>query len=160
MTNHTEPLDLGPRQVARSRVINAPAATLYRVLENPHRHHEIDGSATVGPRVNGPQRLTAGDSFSVGMRLGPIRYRMRNTVTETGQDRIIEWRLPAGHRWRWELAPVPAGGTRVTEVFDYRESRAPWLLELLGFPHRNGLGIERTLEQLDSRLLPAGATSH
>lgn len=154
MTNQTETLDLGPRQVARSRVINAPAAALYRVLENPHRHHEIDGSATVGPRVSGPQHLTTGESFTVGMRLGPIRYRMNNTVTEADHDRIIEWQLPAGHRWRWELAPVPAGGTRVTEVFDYRRSRLPWLLELLGFPRRNGLGIERTLEQLDDRLPP------
>ena len=147
----TEIVDLGARRVARRRLVNVDASTLYAALANPRRHHELDGSGTVSAVVDGPETLTQGDSFSVGMRLGPVKYRMRNLVTEAIPGRVIEWSLPAGHRWRWELAPVGAGGTQVTEVFDYRGARIPWLMELLGFPRRNGVGIEHTLAGLEAR---------
>lgn len=157
MPHHTIAVDLGPRRVARSRVVSVDAPTLYAALADPRRHHELDGSDTVGSAVSGPSPLTVGDVFTVGMTLGPVRYRMQNTVTEQIPDRILEWSLPAGHRWRWELDPQSDGSTRVTEVFDYRGGRIPWLMELLGFPRRNARGIERTLARLDAHF--AGTTS-
>lgn len=147
----TETVDLGPRRVARRRTVRVEAETLFAALADPRRHHELDGSGTVSAVVDGPDTLAQGDTFTVGMRIGPVRYRMSNRVTELVPGRVLEWQLPAGHRWRWELAPAGAAATRVTEVFDYRGSRLPWLMELLGFPRRNGLGIERTLAGLESR---------
>ena len=146
----TETIDLGPHRVARRRVVGVAADTLYAALENPHRHHELDGSGTVSPAVDGPSRLATGDVFTVGMRIGPIRYRMRNLVTAATPNRLIEWQLPAGHRWRWELTPLTPGETIVTEVFDFRDARLGWVMRALGFPRRNGAGIERTLSALEN----------
>lgn len=151
MPHQTEIVDLGARRVARRRIVAIEADTLYAALANPRRHHELDGSGTVSAVVDGPATLSQGDSFAVGMRIGPVKYRMRNLVTEAIPGRIIEWGLPAGHRWRWELTPVGDSATQVTEVFDYRGARIPWLMALLGFPRRNAVGIERTLAGLEAR---------
>ncbi|KAM9861844.1 SRPBCC family protein [Leucobacter sp. BZR 635] len=151
MQHQTEIVDLGRRRVARRRVVAVEAEALYAALANPRRHHELDGSGTVSAVVDGPEALAQGDSFTVGMQLGPVKYRMTNLVTEAIPGRVIEWSLPAGHRWRWELAPLAPGQTQVTEVFDYRGARIPWLMALLGFPRRNGVGIERTLAGLEER---------
>lgn len=149
--HRTQTIDLGPGRVARRRTVRVDAATLYAALANPHRHHELDGSGTVAAAVTGPERLSKGDTFSVAMRLGPLRYRMRNTVTEATPGHAIEWALPAGHRWRWELSPTSPDETTVTEVFDYRMARLPWLMRALGFPRRNGRGIEETLARLEAQ---------
>lgn len=150
-TTTTTTVDLGPRRVARRRTVRVEAATLYAALADARRHHEIDGSGTVSAVVEAPAALALGDTFAVGMRIGPVKYTMRNRVTAATPGRLLEWRLPAGHRWRWEFAPVGADATQVTEVFDYRGARFPWLIELLGFPRRNAAGIERTLAGLDGR---------
>ena len=51
-----------------------------------------------------------------------------------------------GHRWRWELAEIEPGVTQVTETFDYTRSRTPRLLEILGQPGKNAIGITKTLQ--------------
>lgn len=147
----TDIVDRGPRQVARSRTVSIDAAALYAALEDPRRHHELDGSGTVGAVLSGPYSLRTGDAFTVAMTLGPLRYRMTNRVVAAETGRLLAWRLPAGHSWRWELEPLGDGLTRVTEIFDYREAKVPWLLELLRFPDRNARGIEQTLAGLEGR---------
>jgi hypothetical protein len=50
--------------------------------------------------------------------------------------------------WRYDLEEVP-GGTKVTESFDYDR---PWAFAiiLLGFPEKNRVSMERTLERLEA----------
>jgi protein-tyrosine-phosphatase len=44
----SEILETGNEQIKSARiVINAPAEKIFAVLANPHRHKEIDGSATI-----------------------------------------------------------------------------------------------------------------
>jgi len=64
--------------------------------------------------------------------------------------RLIAWRHFGAHRWRYELEPVPGGGTRVRETFDYSRYGRGWAtaLRLAGFPARNRRGITATLERL------------
>ena len=69
--------------------------------------------------------------------------------------RVVEWRHPAGHRWRWELEPLGAGTTRVTEVFDTSSSVFPPLLRVIGAADRNAEGIEKSLRRLQQRFAPA-----
>ena len=83
------------------------------------------------------------------MKLG-LPYAVRNEVVEFEPDRLIAWRHPGKHVWRWQLEPVD-GGTKVTETFDYRPSPAKRFLELMRFPERNARGIESTLAGLQSR---------
>jgi hypothetical protein len=101
--------------------------------------------------VTGPDRLSKGAKFTVGMRAHGVPYKITSTVTAFDDDRLVEWQHPAGHRWRWELAEVEPGVTEVTETFDYSTSRAPRLLELFAYPKINGEGITKTLRALAAR---------
>ncbi len=143
----------GPRKVTRSAEVAAPASAVFDLVADPHRHGDLDGSGTVKDTVTGPDRLATGDRFSVRMKQYGVRYRITSRVTHLAENRVVEWRHPAGHRWRWELVPLSDTNTRVTETFDYStvnglQAKA---LELLGIPARNAAGIEATLRQLQAR---------
>jgi hypothetical protein len=78
------------------------------------------------------------------------RGRMRNTVVEFVENERIAWRNFGRHIWRYELKPVDdATRTLVTQTFDYAPNRAPWLLEIAGFPKRNAAAMTATLQNLD-----------
>jgi hypothetical protein len=140
--------------VSRRVVVSAPAADLFDLVADPHRHGELDGSGTVFDAVAGPDRLRLGDRFSVAMKLGPLPYRIASAVTGFEENALLEWRHPVGHRWRWQFVPLAPGRTEVTETWDYRDSRGRRFLELTGYPRINGDGITRTLEQLYARFPP------
>jgi uncharacterized protein YndB with AHSA1/START domain len=137
------------RKVSTSRTLAADRQAIFDVIADPSQHPRIDGSGTVTDvQDGGPERLRDGARFGMDMRMG-ASYRILNTVVEFEEGRRIAWRHFNGHRWRYELEDVP-GGTRVTETFDWSTARFPWALELAGFPRRNLLGMERTLENLDA----------
>ena len=141
-----------PSQVVSRRVVVAAApAQIFDLLADPSRHGELDGSGTVREIVSGPSRLGPGDRFSVGMRLGPVPYRITSVVTGFEENGLLEWRHPVGHRWRWELVELAPGQTEVTESWDYRNSRGRLFLELTGYPRKNADGISQTLEKLRAR---------
>lgn len=142
-------MDNGPRKVSFTTEVDRSADELFALAADPHRHHELDGSGTVRAAVTGPSRLGTGDRFSVKMKMYGVPYRITSRVTELVDGRVVEWRHPAGHRWRWEFEPT-ATGTRVTETFDYStvadlHAKA---LELAGFHKKNAVGIRKTLEKL------------
>jgi hypothetical protein len=142
----------GPRRVTRRARVHAPAAEIFALVDDPHRHAELDGSGTVRDvPVKGPHDLKAGDHFTVGMRQFGLPYSITSTVTELEPGRLIEWQHPLGHRWRWELAELEPGVTQVTETFDYSTARSPRMLEILGYPAKNGNGITATLKALATR---------
>ena len=139
------------RLVSASTTIAAPPAVVFAIVAAPRQHPRIDGSGSVRELIDGPDRLAAkGDTFGVAMRMFGLPYKIRNTVVEFEEDRLIAWRHFGGHRWRYELEPTADGGTRVTETFDFsrydRFSAAG--LRLAGFPERNRTGITATLERL------------
>jgi uncharacterized protein YndB with AHSA1/START domain len=145
-------VDRGPRQVSRRVLVHAPVAEVFALLADPHRHPELDGSGTVRDiPVAGPERLSQGAKFTVGMTQYGVPYKITSTVTAFERNRLIEWRHPLGHRWRWELDEVETGAIQITETFDYRAAKIPKLLELFGQPAKNGLGITKTLEALAAR---------
>ena len=138
------------RSVSVSRVIDAPASRIFAVIDDPARHAEIDGSGTVrGARHGGGTHLRLGDRFGMDMKLG-VPYRMSSTVVEYEADRLLAWAHFGGHRWRYELEPVPGDESRttVTETFDWSTSKAPRFIELAGYPHKNEPNMARTLERL------------
>jgi hypothetical protein len=152
MTNPVTTVDTGARRVSRRVTVSAPAAEVFALIADPHRHPEVDGSGTVRPApVTGPDRLRLGDKFSVGMKQYGVPYRITSKVTAFEDGRLIEWQHPLGHRWRWELDETSPGTTQVTETFDYSTSKAPWLMEWTGQRNVNGVGISKTLEALSDR---------
>lgn len=146
MTSPT-PIDAGPTCVSRQIVVDATPEEVFDLLANPHRHHEIDGSGTVKPQVIGPRRLEYGDRFRVSMAMKGIPNAITSTVTRIEPGRIVEWRHPGGHRWRWEFEPAEDGRTRVTETFDFGDSPS-LLMKLVKAPERNAEGIEASLRKL------------
>ncbi|EIV92485.1 SRPBCC family protein [Frankia sp. QA3] len=148
-------IDTGPNQVSRSILVNAPVSELFSIVADPRRHGELDGSGTVRTTVSGPPRLTEGATFSVNMKAYGLPYRITSRVTAFEENRLIEWRHPVGHRWRWQFSPESNGTTRVTETFDY--SRAGRIkariryYDLIRAPKFNAAGIEATLTQLQAR---------
>ena len=145
-------VDGGARRVTRRVSVRASSADVFALLADPHRHPELDGSGTVRDiPVTGPERLSDGAKFSVGMKQYGVPYKITSTVTAFEADHLIEWQHPLGHRWRWELDATKPGTTQITETFDYSTAKAPKLLELFGQPAKNGIGITKTLEALAAR---------
>lgn len=141
-------VDSGERQVSRSVVVQAPAQELFELVANPHRHQELDGSGTVRPDAKGPEQLTEGDTFTVRMKKYGVPYMITSTATRVEPGKIVEWKHPGGHKWRYAFEELGASETRVTETFDYSDTILAKGYELMGIPDDNAKGIERTLENL------------
>lgn len=130
----------------------APPAEIFALVSNPHRHPELDGSGTLrSAPVKGPQQLSQGARFTVAMKQYGVPYKITSKVSAYEQDRVIEWRHPLNHYWRWELAPTADGGTEVTETWRYGMSWLAKGFELNGFPAKNAKGITATLQHLAQR---------
>ena len=141
-------VDAGPQQVARQVTVNATPADIFALVADPRRHGELDGSGTVRDAVSAPGQLNTGAKFSVHMKMYGVPYKITSTVVAFEQDRLIEWRHPMGHSWRYEIEEATPGTSQVTETFNYSTAKAPKVLEILGMPAKNGTGITQTLEQM------------
>jgi uncharacterized protein YndB with AHSA1/START domain len=128
-------------------VIAAPASEIFAFIADPHRHHLFDGSGTVQGQARGPERLTLGARFSMGMRIG-AKYRTVNTVHEYEPDQLIAWAHFSGHRWRYSLREIDVGATEVTETFDGTYARFPLALRLMGVLPKNEIAVAKTLVRL------------
>ena len=138
-----------PRSVSRSRTITAPPQTIFALLADPARHHEIDGSGTViASRTDAPARLSLGAKFGMSMKVG-VPYKIENTVVAFVENETIAWKHFGGHVWRYELrAGAEPGSTEVTETFDWSTSKGPLFLQLVGYPKRNAKVMEKTLDRM------------
>jgi hypothetical protein len=148
----SEILETGNEKINSARiVINAPADKIFAILANPHRHKEIDGSATIQENISGPDNLVLGSKFGMKMHLG-IDYRIRNTVVEYKENELIAWRHLGRWIWRYELVNLGPQTTQVIETFD--ASRAPliakgWLSLRKAYPWTQK-AVAKTLVQLKS----------
>ena len=129
-------VESGPRKVTRRVEVSAPAAEVFSLISNPHRHVEIDGSGTIRDVEVRIDHLAVGDKFSVGMKQYGVPYRITSTVTAADADRLLEWQHPWGWRWRWELRGTTRGSTEITETFDYSTLKHPFWLGISGMPRR------------------------
>jgi hypothetical protein len=120
-----------------SRRIEAPAALIFKILANPQRHVDFDGSDMLRGAVLDSPISDVGDTFTMKMhRLGDD-YLMLNYVVDFVPDRRICWEpapgdpsraegddpakvgIPAGYRWGYILVPDGDNATVVTEIFDF-----------------------------------------
>lgn len=152
--------------VAVSKRIGAPAAVIFRVLADPGRHLEIDGSGMLRGAMTTAPVSGVGDVFIMKMHFSELGdYEMNNHVVEYELDRRIGWEPQPGRghpdaaagqdgsgwgqRWSYELVPDGAGATIVTEIYDC--SRAP---ERARADMRDGEiwadGMAGTLDRLDT----------
>jgi uncharacterized protein YndB with AHSA1/START domain len=139
--------------VSVSRVIKASPETVFNVLTDPAQHPEIDGSDSIQKTRGESERLLLGSKFGMDMKMGILPYRIKNTVKEFEENRLIAWAHFGGHRWRYELEPTDVDGvaaTKVTESFDW-STCIPGVgkgIELAGYPKKHPANMEATLERL------------
>jgi uncharacterized protein YndB with AHSA1/START domain len=120
------------KPVAVSRRIDAPADAVFRVLSNPSRHPDIDGSGMLREGASNTEVSGVGDVFIMKMHFPDMGdYEMDNHVVEYKLNRRIAWEpvqsgaaLSAedptrnGSRWKFELTPDGPDATLVTEIYD------------------------------------------
>jgi len=142
-------IDMEARKTSGSRVMAASPETIFAILADPRRHHEIDGSGTVNAaRLSGPDKLSLGAKFGMKMTFLKVPYLMNSHVKEYEENKLIAWAHFGGHRWRYELEEVE-GGTKVTETFDWSTSMAPGLMGRGPYPKAHVKNIAKTLERLE-----------
>ncbi len=137
--------------MARRVTVNAAPTDIFALVADPRRHGELDGSGTVRDAVSAPEQLSEGAKFSVHMKMYGVPYKITSTVVAFEPDRVIEWRHPLGHSWRYEIVESTPGTSQVTETFNYSTAKSPKVLELMGVPAKNGKGISHTLDKLSAR---------
>ncbi|WP_255949977.1 hypothetical protein [Streptomyces odontomachi] len=124
--------------VSVSRRIESPAGDIFRVLADPRRHRDMDGSGMLREAGSDTVLTGVGDVFVMKMHYEPYGdYEVHNHVVEFELDRRIGWepRPGPGHpdhgsterrfgqRWIYDLEPDGPAATVVTEIFD--ASRLP-----------------------------------
>lgn len=150
MTERADIVDTNQPYVRAARItINAPAQVIFDVIANPRRHADFDGSGTVKGTVSGPQRLSLGATFGMSMNMG-FPYTTRNTVVEFDEGRRIGWRHIGRHTWRYELEPVDANTTVVTETFDGSTAWFPPALKLIKAYDNNQKAVAKSVANLKS----------
>lgn len=148
MTERADIVDTNQPYVRAARItIDAPAQVIFDVIANPRRHADFDGSGTVKGTVSGPQRLSLGATFGMSMNMG-FPYTTRNTVVEFDEGRRIGWRHIGRHTWRYELEPVDANTTVVTETFDGSTAWFPPALKLIKAYDNNQKAVAKSVANL------------
>ncbi|WKD56752.1 Polyketide cyclase / dehydrase and lipid transport [Corynebacterium capitovis DSM 44611] len=113
-----------------TRVIDAPAGTIFNILSNPQRHAETDHSGSVVSADRGDRLGSIGDTFTMNMsKPDGSEYQTRNEVFAFQPDRVIGWKnvenitggVQVGSKWLYELEPVDADHTSVTLTYDRSE---------------------------------------
>jgi len=157
VTERADIVDTNQPYVRAARItINAPAQVIFDVIANPRRHADFDGSGTVKGTVSGPQRLSLGATFGMSMNMG-FPYTTRNTVVEFDEGRRIGWRHIGRHTWRYELEPVDANTTVVTETFDGSTAWFPPALKLIKAYDNNQKAVAKSVANLKA-LIEQGNT--
>lgn len=150
MSVRAEIVDTGKPYVRSARItINAPAQEIFNLLADPREHSRIDASGTVQGNVSGPQRLSLGAKFGMSMKIG-LPYRISNTVVEFDEGRRIAWRHIGRHTWRYELEPIDATTTVVTETFDGGTAWFPPALKIINAYDNNQKAAAKSLVNLKS----------
>ncbi|MDQ1382779.1 MAG: hypothetical protein QOG65_158 [Actinomycetota bacterium] len=139
MTNETSDTTGTPETSERmqvERLIPADAASIFRVLADPHGHVEIDSSGMLMDATGEPVEAV-GDSFVVHMDREALNdypmglYDVTVNITTFEPDREIAWtilgeiRPPIGHVYGYRLTPVD-GGTLVTSYYDWSDIDPVW----------------------------------
>jgi uncharacterized protein YndB with AHSA1/START domain len=143
------------RPVSVSRRIDAPASDIFRLLSDPDRHPEFDGSGMLQPGAINEVIDGVGDDFVMKMYFPAMGdYEMHNWIVVYEADRCIGWEprnaelARNGSRWRFDLTPEGPEATVVTETYDC--SGSPEEVRKAVDNGRVWLaGMTKTLERLD-----------
>jgi len=143
------------KPVSVSRRIGAPAADIFKLLADPNRHPEFDGSRMLRPGGNNEVIVGVGDVFVTKMNFTAMGdYEMHNRIVVYETNRCIGWEpenaelARNGSRWRFDLIPDGPDGTVVTETYDCTDSPER-VREAVDNGNAWLAGMTKTLHRLD-----------
>ena len=143
------------KPVSVSRRIESPAHVIFKVLSDPDRHPEFDGSEMLRTGASNEVIAGVGDVFVTKMYFTAMGdYEMHYRVVAFEQDRCIAWEpsnpelARNGSLWRYDLTPVGPIATVVTETYDCTESPES-VREAVDNGNAWLAGMTKTLERLD-----------
>lgn len=123
---------MSEERVSVTRRIAAPADAIYAVVSDPAGHVRIDGSGMLEAAADARPLTEVGQTFDIHMDRTPlndipglVKYSVRNHVTRIEPGRLVEWTIgavdqpPLGHVYGWQLDPVSATETDVTNYCDW-----------------------------------------
>jgi len=130
------------KQIQVQRTINAPAASVFDVLSNPHKHEQLDGSGFVRGLDRGDRITKAGQQFRMNMTGDHMggEYQTDNVISAFDENKLIGWKTapagsePPGWEWLWELKSSGSDSTDVTLTYDWANVTDPKILKLVTFP--------------------------
>ncbi len=156
-----------------SRKIAAPAEEIFKVLADPARHLDIDGSGLLKDASGNSIISGIGDTFAVRL-YNPLtsHYETRSEVVEYERDRRLAWEpthiaytypedqqyvgTHFGQRWTYALEPIDSRTTLVKEIYSIDCTKMP---EFLRIQLRNGEHfvefMAKTLENLERQVISA-----
>ena len=144
------------KPVSVSRRIEAAAADIFKLLADPERHPEFDGSEMLRPGASNKVIVGVGDVFVTKMYFAAMGdYEMHNRIVVFEQDRCIAWEpgnpelARNGSRWRFDLAPDGPNATVVTETYDCTDSPGE-VRDAVDNGNAWLTGMTKTLERLDT----------
>jgi uncharacterized protein YndB with AHSA1/START domain len=115
-----------PRTTAARIVISAPAEKIFDLIADPRSHQLFDGSGTIQKSISGPNRLSLGAKFGMGMKI-KVPYRITNKVVAFEEGKKISWSHLMKWTWTYELQDLGDGKTQVTETFSGAD--IPWFAQ-------------------------------
>jgi hypothetical protein len=165
MTPEAHRRTMAEPSISVSRDLPAPAGRIFSILARSGAHPDVDGTGMLRTPPQDVVISNVGDVFAMNMfndEMGD--YVMENRVVEFEPERRIVWEPvmrsiekpefqsgvgePAHHQWGWQLQPLDATRTRVTEFFDC--SRSPeWLQKAVDGGERWRPEIEASLDNLE-----------
>ena len=143
------------KPVSVIRRIEAPASVIFKILANPDRHPDFDGSEMLRTGASNEVIVGVGDVFVTKMYFTAMGdYEMHNRIVAFEADRCIAWEpgnpelARNGSRWRFDLTPEDPNATVVTETYDCSESPES-VREAVDDGNAWLAGMTKTLERLD-----------
>lgn len=124
------------------RQIPASAKDLFRILTNPHRHTELDGSGFIRGLDHGDRLDNVGQKFTMNMSGDHMGgdYQTDNFVSAYDENKMIGWKTapagtePPGWEWLWELRSEGSDSTQVSLTYDWSKVTDKDLLKKISFP--------------------------
>lgn len=146
------------QKITVSRVIDAPAKDIFRVLSDPQNHARIDGTGMIQSDEK-TDRITAnGQTFRMNMHNERFNdYQMDNHVTGYAENKLLAWMpgmvgyndgAPGGWEFAWSLEPQGPDSTEVTLTYDWSKVTDKGILKTLSFPVLSADQLDASLARL------------
>ena len=145
-------------KITVSRLIDASAKDIFRVLSDPQHHARIDGTGMIRSDEKTDRITKTGQVFRMNMHNERFRdYQMDNLVTGYAENKLLAWApgmvgyndgQPGGWTFAYELEPQGPDATAVTLTYDWSGVTDKGILKTLSFPVLTAAQLETSLANL------------